>query len=122
MKKIVISAIGVSLMAVFMLRAQSAAPVRFVATELLGRPTDSSVTVNVVANSELEAYFEYGRTPGVYAERTQTGTYPGDEPIEVVIDQLSANARYYYHMRYRRPGEAEFQAGEEHTFHTQRPP
>jgi len=30
----------------------------FTATELLGRPTDSSVTVNVLAVQDLEVYFE----------------------------------------------------------------
>jgi hypothetical protein len=49
-------------------------------------------------------------------------TFPGGDPIEVVLGQLSPNTRYYYRMRYRRPGESTFASGTEYTFHTQRPP
>jgi len=94
----------------------------FIAGELLGRPTDSSVTVNVVAADDFEAYFEYGTEPCIYTGRTHLIKYPGTEPIEAVIDKLQPNTRYYYRMRYRQPGESEFSAREEYTFHTQRPP
>ncbi len=93
----------------------------FIATELLGRPTDQSVTINALANYDLEIYFEYGTEPSSYINQTDVKLFPGGEPIEVVIDQLAPNTRYYYRMRFRQPGAAEFKAGEEHTFHTQRP-
>lgn len=38
----------------------------FIAQELLGRPTDTAVTVNAAALSDLEAYYEFGTEPGSY--------------------------------------------------------
>lgn len=94
----------------------------FAATELLGRPTDHSVTVNLLASVDLEAYFEYGTAPGVYSVQTAPRTFAGGDPIEVVMDHLIPDTRYYYRMRYRKPGFSEYHLGEEHTFHTQRLP
>jgi len=93
-----------------------------IATELLGRPTDRSVTVNTIANQDLEVFFEYGTESGIYSGQTSITNYQGRNPIEVVIDQLQPNTRYHYRIRYRQPGESAFIAGEEHTFYTQRLP
>jgi len=94
----------------------------FIGTELLGRPTDRTVTVNVAAAVDLEVYFEYGTKYGVYADRTVVAEYPGMKPFEVTINNLQPNTRYYYQMHYRQPGEPDFSTGSEHTFHTQRAP
>ncbi len=99
--------------------AQSA-DVQFTATELLGRPTDTSITVNMIAGSAVEAYFEYGVKSGVYPGRTPTVTYPAGARIEVVMGELKPNTRYYYRMQYRAPGTAQFTSRPENTFHTQR--
>jgi hypothetical protein len=94
--------------------------VDFTATELLGRPTDGSVTVNMFADEDLEVYFEYGTESGVYTGQTDTTVFTGGEPIEVVIHGLQPNTRYYYRMVYRQTGETEWMEREEHSFHTQR--
>jgi hypothetical protein len=94
--------------------------VAFTATELLGRPTDSSVTVNVLAEEDLEVYFEYGTESGVYAGRTDTALFPGGDPIEVVMDGLQPDTRYYYRMVYRQSGATEWTPRNEYSFHTQR--
>ena len=95
-------------------------PVSFVATELLGRPTDNSITVNAIADTALEVFFEYGTAPSTCTNHTDTTTFPGNSPIEMIIAQLQPNTKYYYRMRYREPGAVEFTAGEEHFFHTHR--
>lgn len=92
----------------------------FTATELLGRPTDRSVTINVVAEEHLEVYFEYGTQSGVYTDRTGVAEFPGGEPIEVVIDGLQNNTRYYYRMVYRKKGTTDWIRRAEYSFHTQR--
>jgi hypothetical protein len=101
--------------------ANAASDSIFIATELLGRPTDQSVTINALAYNDLEVYFEYGNEPSHYPNQTDVKLFRGGEPIEVNINQLSPNTRYYYQMRYRQPGAVEFNVGEERTFHTQRP-
>ncbi len=72
----------------------------FIATELLGRPTDKSVTINALAYDDLEVYFEYGAEPSNYTNQTDVKQFPGREPIELIIDKLSPNTRYYYWMCY----------------------
>ena len=92
----------------------------FTATELLGRPTGNSVTVNVLAEQDLEVYFEYGTESGVYTGKTGAAEFPGGDPIEVVISGLQNDTRYYYRMVYREIGTTDWIARNEHSFHTQR--
>ena len=94
----------------------------FFATEILGRPTNTSVTVNVVPSKNMEIYYEYGTASGNYSSQTSTVTAAANTPIESVIDKLAPNAHYYYRIRHRQPGTGEFAAGAEHTFVTQRAP
>ena len=94
----------------------------FIGTELLGRPTDHSVTVSALSLLTLEVYFEFGSGLGTYPRQTSTTLYPAQSPIEVVLDGLLPNTRHFYRIRHRRPGEPAFTPGRERTFHTQRPP
>jgi hypothetical protein len=99
-----------------------AAPGVFLSPELLGRPTATSATVNAVAGRDLEVYFEYGTSPGVYLLQTAAALCPANKRIEQVMERLQPNRQYYYRMRYREGGVGQFSAGEEHTFRTQRLP
>jgi hypothetical protein len=90
--------------------------------ELLGRPTNNSVTLNVVANAAIEAYVQYGMQSGNYTDQTGTISSSADEPLEVVIGGLQSNTRYYYRVVYRRVGTTTWTTRDEHSFHTQRPP
>jgi len=87
---------------------------------VLGRPSDSSVTVNVLSNGELEDYFKYVTQPGVYTDQTATSAIKAGVPFEDVIANLQSNTRYYYRMRFRQPGGDKFKKGREYTFHMQR--
>ena len=49
----------------------------FIGGELLGRPTDHSVTVNAMSLLTLEIFVEWGTTLGVYPYRTDVETIPG---------------------------------------------
>ena len=94
----------------------------FLASEILGRPTADSITLNVVPAEPLEAYVEWGKTSGSYDQQTTTASLVASEPFVVLLDKLAADTGYFYRLRFRRPGEATFVAGAEHRFHTQRPP
>ena len=93
-----------------------------VAQELLGRPTDTAVTVNAAAVKDLEAYYEYGTDPGSYSGRTASIRLPAGEPVQALIGDLEPNSRYHYRMRYREPGSEGYEARAERSFHTARPP
>jgi hypothetical protein len=88
----------------------------FIATEILGRPTDSSITVNLVPSVPMEIYYEYGTTPGSYSAQITPQSAAGGEPLETLIDGLQPNTRYYYRLRYNGT------QGQERTFMTQRAP
>lgn len=83
----------------------------FMATEVMGRPTNTSVTVNVVPAKDMEIYFDYGAASGNYANQTGAVKATAGTPVESVIDQLAPNSRYYYRIRYRQPGTGQFVAG-----------
>jgi hypothetical protein len=92
-------------------------------TEILGRPTGHSVTVNARADASLELYFEYGTVPSLYIAQTDARTAAAGQPVEVLLDGLGPDTRYCYRMRYRPAGSAgDFEAGPEHSFTTRRAP
>ena len=101
--------------------APLAQTVSFTAPELLGKPTDHSIVVNVIPASDIELYYEYGTTSGVYTAQTATVSAAAGEPTEVTITGLQPNTRYYYRMQYHTSG-GSWVARTEHYFWTQRAP
>ena len=88
---------------------------------LLGRPTDDSISVNVLPDLTGDLYFEYGTTSGVYTDQTSTIACTAGDPCEVLIDSLSADTLYYYRMQFRETAQSWVPTAE-YSFHTQRPP
>ena len=76
----------------------------FIHTELLGRPTDKSITVQVIFKDSTEAQIQYGTTSGVYSNQTTWQTFADSVPAEFVISGLQANTKYVYKLNYRKPG------------------
>ena len=88
----------------------------FIAAPILGRPTDTSVTVNVVPAAAMEIYYEYGTAPGIYTIRTIPQTAAASQPLETLINDLQPNTTYFYRICYSG------NVGPESTFVTQRAP
>ena len=89
-------------------------------TIILGRPTNSSISGNVLAKKSLEFYIEYGSEKNQYKNKSEVfkSTYP--EPVEFKLSGLEANTRYYYRIQFRENSSLQYQASSEYTFHTQR--
>jgi hypothetical protein len=87
---------------------------------LLGRPTDRSIAVSVLADSDLQAFVEYGVQTGDYTRQTSTVDVAAGIPSVLVLDSLDPGGEYRYRVRYREPGAESFAAGPEAAFHTQR--
>ncbi|MEL6338863.1 MAG: metallophosphoesterase [Myxococcota bacterium] len=87
--------------------------------ELLGRITDSSVTVNVHLLTPLELAIQYGR---VDSELTATPSrvHANGAEVEIDLSELAPDTRYVYRLAYRRPGEPSFRLGPLRTFRTRR--
>ncbi|MGA2242279.1 MAG: metallophosphoesterase, partial [Verrucomicrobiota bacterium] len=100
-----------------------AAAITFSGPELLGKPTDTSITINVVPQANANIYYEYGTTSGVYTNQTTPGLAAANEPYEIVISGLQPDTRYYYRMQYEATSDpGNWVIRSEHTFHTQRKP
>jgi hypothetical protein len=100
--------------------ANAATEVTFSGTELLGTPTDASIAINVVPDTSINLYYEYGTSSGSYAANTATELATGGEPHETTITGLSPDTRYFYRMQYQVPGDSGWVVRDEHTFHTAR--
>lgn len=79
---------------------KAATSITFTAEELLGKPTDTSITINIVPASTIEYHYQYGTAPGAYTGQTANATATGGQPNEITITGLTANTKYYYRMRY----------------------
>lgn len=93
---------------------------------VLGRPTDSSIAISVLASKAGDSTFvEYGSEldptgtalSGGRASPSVTST--GGEPMTVELTGLSRDTRYFYRVHYRPAGGAD-EPDNLHTFRTQR--
>lgn len=93
------------------LLAQRPLPAPGPLTVILGRPTDRSVTASVLSPTPLTAVIEYGTEPAQFTKKTRPMPAPAGSPVEISLDGLRANTRYYYRL-----------GAVSGTFHTQRAP
>jgi hypothetical protein len=89
-------------------------------SEILGRPTNSTMTVNILFAQQAQVYWEYGTASGNYTAKTTTNSATKDIPLEVDFTNLAADTKYYHRTRYSTNGSATFVAGPEYSFHTPR--
>jgi hypothetical protein len=90
--------------------------------ELLGRPTDHSITIQAFFNDPAEVCIQYGATQGVFPNQTPWQTFAAGDPAEITVTGLDPNTAYFYRMCYRQPGSTTVTNRPEHGFHTQRAP
>ena len=121
MRGVVTAAFLVLNSAIGMARSVSAVDtVQFICNELLGRPTNSSVTINLCADKDLDVYVEHGTQRANYTSQTRVTTYPNNVPFNIVLDNLLPGTTYYYRVRYRITKSTTFAARDEHWFTTAR--
>ena len=89
---------------------------------ILGRVGDKSATVSVLAKEKTEGFFEYGTESGKWGHKTKTIALTPGQPMEVLIDDLRPDTRYFYRLQSRKSGESGFKPHQECQFHTQRKP
>lgn len=87
---------------------------------ILGRPTDNSITANILFSYPAEFYIEYGTSSGTYTTTINTINNVPDVAEDVDINNLNIDTKYYYRLRYKTVGSATFLASPEYTFHTAR--
>jgi hypothetical protein len=111
-----------SLVSFFLTGGLAAQSITFAGTELLGKPTNNSVTINIVPDASIQLYYQYGTISGGPYAVTNTTSATGGQPHEITIDGLGSNTRYYYRMVYSSDGGSSWVTRDEHSFWTQRTP
>ena len=90
-----------------------------VGSAILGRPTDNSIAVNIIAIKGMTAFVEYGTTSDEYIKSSETKMSANGEPIEIEVTGLDENTDYYYRVNYKTS--SDYIKGEEYSFTTARP-
>ena len=115
-------ALGVSLVAEQRGGRRAGGPAVTDTTIVLGRPTDRSITLSILAPQALDAFVEYGTSSEPFTTQTAVASGKAARPLEITITGLTANTRYHYRVRSRQSGSSAFDAGAEQSFMTQRTP
>lgn len=89
--------------------------------ELLGRPADDEITVQVFFDEDAEVCAQYGKNSNDYTGQTSFISVLKNEAANVVIKGLESNTQYYYRICFRKPGTTLVNYRPEFRFHTQRP-
>ena len=99
----------------------AAAQVDIAENIILGRPTDRSIAIHALADEGTAVFVDYGREPGSYSARSNVVVANVDNVAEINVDGLQEDSRYFYVINYRPVTESVYNAGQEYSFHTQRP-
>jgi hypothetical protein len=89
--------------------------------EIVGRPTNNSITIQAFFDADVEVSIQYGTIMGNYPSSTPWQNFMANEPAEVLVSGLLVDTKYYYLLNYRLPGTTTTITRPEHSFHTQRP-
>jgi hypothetical protein len=91
-----------------------------VITQVLGRPTDTSIAVSVLASQPITTFVEYGTSKTRYSSKTtQLQTAPSS-PAVFDIKGLRAGTKVYYRVNYKGASDANFVNGKQYSFTTAR--
>jgi hypothetical protein len=92
----------------------------FLATELLTKPEDHTVTVSIVPKDTISFFVVYGTSPGSYSCQIPTVKGAAGLPVNSTITGLAPDTLYYYRTCITTSDSSGPVCGPEHTFHTQR--
>ena len=91
-----------------------------VITQVLGRPTDTSIAVSVLSSQPISTFVEYGTSKTRYSSKTaQLQTAPSS-PAVFDIKGLRAGTKVYYRVNYKGASDANFVNGKQYSFTTAR--
>ncbi|MBL0926734.1 MAG: metallophosphoesterase [Phycisphaerales bacterium] len=91
-------------------------------SQILGRPTQTSISLSLLSETAVEAFVEYRAAAGSSSAKTPTQRLAPGVPAEFELKDLKPDSAYVYRVRTRRTGEPEFTPGEESPFRTARRP
>jgi hypothetical protein len=88
---------------------------------VLGSPTATSIKANVFSPDQGgTVWLAYGASSGRYDRQTAAVALAAGRPVELAVDGLEANTRYYYRLYFQPAGSAAAGPTEEYAFQTAR--
>lgn len=87
---------------------------------LLGRQTDKSISLSILAFTNTDIIVDYGTQTGVYTNSTLTTSIAANATSLLTLDSLLPDNRYFYRIRYRAAGVGSYTSDKEYFFYTQR--
>jgi hypothetical protein len=87
---------------------------------VLGRPTATSITLNILADREKLVRVEYGTDRGSQNRTSAVVALTANQPVEVLLDGLQPDREHFYRLLTRLPGAAAEMPGPEGRFRTSR--
>ena len=89
---------------------------------VLGRPTQQSISANLVSAEGGDAYLEFGTTRENFTATTSVIQLKPGQPAELEMGSLKPDNQFFYRARYRKGPSEPFIEGSTHQFRTQRAP
>jgi len=89
-----------------------------VANIILGRPTNNSIALSILANEKINAYVEYGYTKSKYTGKSSTMAIEPSSPKVFELKGLKSNSKIYYRLRFASGTSKTFQTGKQYSFST----
>lgn len=86
----------------------------------MGRPTDKSITLNILFDQNVDFFLEYGTSSTLYTKSTSTFTSVANTPSIIELNELAINTKYYYRLKFKLNSISTFSTGPEYFFQTQR--
>ena len=91
-----------------------------VITQVLGRPTDTTIALNVLSSDPVTAIVEYGYTKTKYSVKSKELSIDNGVPVVFELSGLKAGTKIYYRVSYKAKGASSFVAGKQYSFTTAR--
>ena len=96
-----------------------------ISTEMLHRPENTSISIEAIFDTVVQARVYYGTASGVYTNQTSWQIFntdtTGEAVVIIVLANLTQDTKYYYKLQYGKPGDTAVVNRPEHSFHTARP-
>ena len=90
-------------------------------SQIIGRPTDTSITVSILSDQSGIVFYEWGEKSKLYSSKSINYNITKGQPIEIDIRGLKSNTRYYSRLAYKQNDTSSVIVyKEESTFITQR--
>lgn len=89
-------------------------------TELLGRPTDQGVSIQMIFADSVNIYAKYGTISGNYTDSTSQISIPKGQTTEINLVGLKPSTKYYYRIVYVTLTDQKKYIRPEYTFNTAR--